>query len=108
MFEDKILSSLKDYSLTKLNKPEDWKELSNMAKKHVPVIEVPEEVKIKEPFILKVKVGGIDGIEHPNSLGHWINWVRLYAGENTFNGGPDVFTLKFSVSVLLFPRLSSA
>ena len=41
-----------------------------MAKKHVPVIEAPEKAKAKEPFTVKVKVGGIDGIEHPNTLGH--------------------------------------
>ncbi|MFX0095982.1 MAG: desulfoferrodoxin family protein, partial [Candidatus Hodarchaeota archaeon] len=22
-----------------------------------------------------------DGVEHPNTLSHWINWVALYAGE---------------------------
>ena len=47
----------------------------------VPTIEAPQEVMAKESFAVKVKVGGIDGIEHPNTLGHWINWVRLYAGE---------------------------
>jgi len=55
--------------------------LSGMAKKHVPVIEAPKKVKANEPFIVKVKVGGIDGVEHPNTLSHWINWVALYAGE---------------------------
>ncbi len=72
---------MKEFSLTELNKPEDWKKLTDMAKKHVPVMEVPEKVKAKEPFPVKVKVGGIDGVEHPNMLGHWINWVELYAGE---------------------------
>jgi len=52
-----------------------------MAKKHVPIIEAPAKVKVKEPFTVKVKVGGIDGVEHPNTLSHWINWVTLYAGE---------------------------
>jgi superoxide reductase len=75
------LSYEKEFSLTKLNKPKDWAELPDMAKKHVPIIEAPEEVKAKESFNVKVKVGGIDGVEHPNTLGHWINWVELYAGE---------------------------
>lgn len=52
-----------------------------MAKKHVPVLDAPEKAKAKEPFTVKVKVGGIDGVEHPNTLGHWINWLALYAGD---------------------------
>ena len=71
----------KEFSLVELNKPKDWENLAGMAKKHVPIIEAPENVKAKEPFTVKVKVGGIDGVEHPNTLGHWINWVELYAGE---------------------------
>ncbi len=69
-----------DFSLTKLNKP-DWNNLNVMDKKHTPIIEAPSKVKANEPFTVKVKVGGIDGVEHPNSLSHWINWVALYAGE---------------------------
>lgn len=72
---------MKEFSLTELNRPKDWKNLTDMAKKHVPVISAPAKVKAKEPFTVKVKVGGIDGVEHPNTLGHWINWVELYAGE---------------------------
>ena len=74
----KVLSE--DFSLTKLNKPE-WNNLNVMDKKHTPIIEAPSKVKANEPFTVKVKVGGIDGVEHPNSLSHWINWVALYAGE---------------------------
>jgi superoxide reductase len=76
-----VLSAVKEFSLTELNMPKDWKNLTGMAKKHVPIIEAPAKVKAKEPFTVKVKVGGIDGVEHPNTLGHWINWVELYAGE---------------------------
>ncbi len=75
------MSYEKEFSLTKLNKPKDWKKLTDMAKKHVPIIEAPEKAKAKEPFTVKVKIGGIGGIEHPNTLGHWINWVELYAEE---------------------------
>jgi len=71
--------SEKAYSLTKLNKPKDWTALTEMAKKHVPIIEAPASVKANEPFQVKIKIGGIDGVEHPNMLGHWINWVILYA-----------------------------
>ena len=75
------MSSSKEFSLTELNKPEDWENLVDMAKKHVPIIEAPAKVKAKEPFTVKLKVGGIDGVEHPNMLGHWIGWIELYAGD---------------------------
>jgi len=77
----KVLSSEKEYSLTELNKPTDWTNLTIMDKKHVPIIEAPDNVKANEPFAVKIKIGGIDGVEHPNTLSHWINWVALYAGE---------------------------
>jgi len=69
------------FSLTELNRPADWTNLTGMAKKHVPIIEAPDTVKANEPFAVKIKIGGIDGVEHPNTLSHWINWVTLYAGE---------------------------
>jgi len=75
------LSAEKEFSLTELNKPVDWMNLPVMAKKHVPIIEAPSKVKANETFAVKIKVGGIDGVEHPNTLSHWINWVALYAGE---------------------------
>ena len=81
MGDVKILSTEKEYSLTELNKPTDWNNIPGMAKKHVPIIEAPTTVKANMPFSVKVKIGGIDGIEHPNTLSHWINWVALYAEE---------------------------
>jgi len=83
----------KEFSLTKLNKPEDWSNLTVMAKKHVPLIEAPERVKAGKAFAVKIKVGGIDGVEHPNTLSHWINWVELYAGERLISRvdfGPEM------------------
>jgi superoxide reductase len=76
----RILSS-EEFSLTKLNKPADWNNLSVMSKKHAPIIEAPDTIKADQPFAVKIKVGGIDGVEHPNTLSHWINWVALYSGE---------------------------
>jgi superoxide reductase len=70
-----------EFSLTKLNKPADWTNLTVIAKKHTPIIEAPAKVKANAPFAVKIKVGGIDGVEHPNTLSHWINWVALYAGD---------------------------
>jgi superoxide reductase len=69
-----------DFSMNELNKP-DWKNLTVMAKKHTPIIEAPSKVKADEPVTVKIKVGGIDGVEHPNTLSHWVNWVALFAGD---------------------------
>jgi len=79
--DEKILSTEKEYSLTELNIPADWNNLPGMAKKHLPNIMAPTKVNVDTPFVVNVKVGGIDGIEHPNTLSHWINWIALYAGE---------------------------
>lgn len=68
------------YSLTELNKP-DWANLTDMDRKHTPVIEAPDSVEVDKPFEVTIKVGGIDGVEHPNMLGHWITWLELYVGE---------------------------
>ncbi len=69
----------KGYSLTEVNrKPEP---MTDMARKHLTVIEVPAKVKAGEPFAVNLKVGGIDGVEHPNLLGHYIHWLELWADE---------------------------
>jgi len=81
VWEMKILSTVKEFSLSELNKPANWNNLPGMAKKHVPNIEAPDRIKANEPFAVKIKIGGIDGVEHPNTLSHWVNWVTLYAGE---------------------------
>jgi len=76
-----ILSGSEGYSLTELNRPKDWNNLEVMDKKHVPMVEAPDRTKSGEPFEVQLKVGGIDGVEHPNALSHHIAWVELHAGE---------------------------
>ncbi|MFX1486240.1 MAG: class II SORL domain-containing protein [Promethearchaeota archaeon] len=99
------LSPEKEFSLDELNKPKDWESLPDMAKKHLPIIEAPGKAKAKEPFTVKIKVGGIDGVEHPNMLGHWINWVALYDGDRLISRiefGPgmcDGYVVNISVAL---------
>lgn len=69
-----------EFSLTEMNRA-DPANMTDMMRKHTPLIEVPDEVKAGEPLAIFLKVGGIDGVDHPNLLGHWINWVEVYAGE---------------------------
>jgi desulfoferrodoxin-like iron-binding protein len=71
-----------EYSLKEINRVNDPDNLTVMEKKHLPLlVNVPESVQKGKPFEVKVKVGGIDGVEHPNMQGHWINWIELYAGD---------------------------
>jgi len=69
-----------EFSLTEMNRA-DPANMIDMMRKHTPVIEAPDQVKTGEPFAVALKVGGIEGVNHPNLLGHWINWVDLYAGD---------------------------
>ena len=49
----------------------DWK-----TEKHVPVIDVPDEVKAGEMFQIQAAVG--KEVPHPNTTEHHINWIELY------------------------------
>ncbi len=52
-------------------KHDDWKN-----EKHVPVIELPEQIKAGEPFKVTVVVG--KEIPHPNTTEHHIEWIDVY------------------------------
>lgn len=75
----------KEFSLTDINRM-DPANMTDMMRKHSPVVALPDKIKAGEPFAISVKVGGIDGMEHPNVLGHWINWMELYAGDRPLGG----------------------
>lgn len=49
----------------------DWK-----GEKHVPVIEVPEQVAAGQFFDVLLSVG--KEIAHPNTVEHQIRWIRLF------------------------------
>ena len=49
----------------------DWK-----GEKHVPVIHAPETVKSGETIEVKVLIG--EEIPHPNTLEHFIGWMKVY------------------------------
>jgi superoxide reductase len=69
-----------DFSLTEMNRA-DPNNMTDMMRKHTPVIETPAKATAGQAFTATIKVGGIDGVEHPNVLGHWINSVALYVGD---------------------------
>ncbi len=49
----------------------DWK-----GEKHVPVITAPESFAKDEMIEVKVSIG--DAIGHPNTLEHYIAWIKLF------------------------------
>ncbi len=58
-------------SLNGLYQSGDWK-----GEKHVPVIHAPESVKAGEEVEVKVVIG--EEIPHPNTLEHYISWIKVY------------------------------
>lgn len=71
----------------------DITKMSDLEKKHTPVIEAPRAVKKEESFVVTVTVGKL--LTHPNENGHFIEWIELYSGD-TFLARTD-----------LVPRLTS-
>jgi len=68
-------------------------EMSDLEKKHTPVIEAPSRVKKGEAFEVSVEVGR--HMAHPNENAHFIEWIELYSGET------------FLARVNLEPKLTS-
>jgi superoxide reductase len=53
---------------------------TDLEKKHIPVITAPDKVKVGECFEVLVEVGKL--LQHPNEIGHSIQFIELYAGES--------------------------
>lgn len=64
-----------------VNSPVDPRNLSDLEKKHIPVITAPQRVKSDEYFDVQVEVGSMAMVAHPNEYGHFILSIDLYAGE---------------------------
>ncbi|MBF0473870.1 MAG: class II SORL domain-containing protein [Nitrospirae bacterium] len=60
--------------------------MTDSEKKHMPVIDCPNEVKGGVPFIVKIKVGEIP---HVMEVAHHIQWIDIYSSEN-FNARIDL------------------
>ena len=61
------------------NKAKDPKNMTDLEKKHTPVITAPDKVKAGECFEVIIEVGKL--LAHPNEVGHSIQFIDLYAGE---------------------------
>ncbi len=62
-----------------LNRPQDAANMTDMEKKHTPVVKCPDNVKTGEPFEVKIKVGEMP---HVMEEAHHIQWIDLYFGQN--------------------------
>ena len=54
-------------------------EMTDLEKKHTPIIEAPAKVKRGEAFEVSVEVGKL--LAHPNENAHFIEWIELYSGD---------------------------
>ena len=77
----------KDNLFCGVNKAADPANMTDLEKKHVPVIDAPDKVKAGECFCVTVEVGKL--LAHPNERGHYIHFVELYADE-TYLGRADL------------------
>ncbi len=62
-----------------VNRPADPRNLTDLEKKHIPVINAPSSVGQGECFAVTVEVGKL--LAHPNERGHFIEFIDLYADE---------------------------
>jgi superoxide reductase len=60
-----------------VNTAKDPKNMTDLEKKHVPVISAPARVKKGEKFEVTIEVGKL--MAHPNEPGHYIDFIELYA-----------------------------
>jgi superoxide reductase len=80
----------------------DAEAMSDLEKKHTPVITTPEKVKKGEPFEAVIEVGKY--MAHPNENAHFIEWLELYSGD-TFLARVDFIprlttpTVKLNISI---------
>ncbi len=64
-----------------LNRPKDAANMTDLEKKHTPVIDCPESVKAGEPFKVAINVGEMP---HVMEEGHFVQWIDVYFKENFF------------------------
>lgn len=68
------------------NEPADPANLTEMEKKHIPLIDCPDTVKAGEPFQVTIKVGEIP---HVMEEAHHIQWLEVWFSTN-FNARIDL------------------
>lgn len=72
-------------------------EMSDLEKKHTPVISAPDRVKAGEFFEVRVETGVF--MAHPNEYGHYFGWMELYL-DDTFVGRVELQPVVSSPNVV--------
>ena len=62
-----------------VNVPQDPNNMTDLEKKHLPVIEGPDTIKVGECFQVEICVGKL--LTHPNEHEHHIEFIDLYADD---------------------------
>ncbi len=70
-----------------VNEPADPSNLTDLEKKHLPIIDAPDSFKPGECFNVEIEVGKL--LAHPNEHGHFIQFIDLYA-DQTFLARADL------------------
>ena len=60
-------------------KSKNIEDMTDLEKKHTPVINAPPKVKKGEPFEVSIEVGKL--LVHPNENSHFVEWIELYSGD---------------------------
>ncbi len=79
-----------------VNIPKDLENMTDLERKHLPVITAPKSVKKGECFEVTIEVGKL--MEHPNEPGHFIEFIEIYA-DHTYLGRMD-FTARRSCPIV--------
>lgn len=85
-----------------VNAPADPNHLSDLEKKHLPVIESIDEVDHDQWLEVSVEVGRL--LEHPNEHQHFIQFIDLYA-DDTFLCRADFTSAKVRPQVTFCVKL---
>ena len=64
---------------SQVNRPEDPDNMTDLEKKHFPVIDAPDKASAGEAIQVSVEVGKL--LAHPNEPGHHIEFIDLYEND---------------------------
>lgn len=79
-----------------VNAVKDPENMTDMEKKHLPIISAPKSVRKGECFEIAVEVGKL--VEHPNVPGHYIEFIELYV-DHTYLARID-FTARMTCPIM--------
>lgn len=85
-----------------VNMVKDLQNMTDMEKKHLPIISAPMSVKRGESFEVIVEIGKM--MAHPNELTHYVEFIELYA-DHTYLARMDFTPNKTQPTMKVMVRL---